>query len=301
VKRAPLRLPGEELRRGSAPQPVLRYRPRAMQTAALPARLPCALLALPCLLFALAAGAEPLEAGPCSEPAPAVKFAPGEVLQYRLDIFGADVGSFELWLEPPPASAPKGSLIGHGRAKTSAFVSANAGRFEASSVAHVGPGLAPRRYREEVEDGPVRWVQEIPFPQQGTLEVKATRNGEPEPVSLPFEGTVRDLYSAFLLLRAAPLVEKTPLCLQTYAMRKLWRMAGEVGPKESIDTPLGRMETVRLDLVSTRLDDKSITRMAKFWVTADARRWPVAAIVEMRGKVFRAQLVKATAGGKAPR
>ena len=100
------------------------------------------------------------------------------------------------------------------------------------------------------------------------------------------------------MLRAAPQTPGTPLCLQTYGMRKLWRMAGEVGPKETIETPLGKMQTVRLDLVSTRLDDASVTRMAKFWVTSDARRLPVAAIVEMRGKIFRAQLVKVEGGKK---
>ena len=161
-------------------------------------------------------------------------------------------------------------------------------------MAVVGPGVTARKYREEVEDGSVRWVQEIAFPQEGALHVQATRNGEPAPVDLPFSGPVRDLYSAFLLLRAAPQTQGAPLCLQTFAMRKLWRMAGAVGPRESIETPLGKLDTVRLDLVSTRTDDASVTRMAKFWVTTDARRLPVAAIVEMRGKVFRAQLVKVT-------
>jgi hypothetical protein len=230
---------------------------------------------------------------------PDFKPVAGESLSYRLDIFGADVGTFELWLEPAPASAgPRGSVIGHGRAKTSAFVSANAGRFEASSAAVIAPGLAARKYREEVEDGRVRWVQEIAFPQENSLHVQATRDGEPDSLDLPFTGTVRDLYSAFLLLRAAPQTGGAPLCLQTYGMRKLWRLAGAVGPRETIDTPLGKQETVRLDLVSTRTDDASVTRMAKFWVTTDARRLPVAAIVEMRGKVFRAQLVKVTGAKK---
>jgi len=240
-----------------------------------------------------------LQAGPCVEPVPNARLAVGESLSYRLDIFGADVGSIELWLDTAPASAgPRGSVIGRGRAKTSAFVSANAGRFEASSTAVIGSGVVARKYREEVEDGPVRWVQEITFPQQTPLHVQATRSGEPASLDLPFTGPVRDLYSAFLLLRAAPQTEGAPLCLQTYGMRKLWRMAGAVGPRETIDTPLGKQETVRLDLVSTRLDDASVTRMAKFWITTDARRLPVAGIVEMRGKVFRAQLVKVTGAKK---
>ncbi len=261
-------------------------------------RLPSALL-VALWLGPFSARAAALDPGPCVEPVPAYKPAAGESLSYRLDIYGVDVGTFELWLDAAPASAgPRGTVIGHGRAKTSAFVRANAGRFEASSMAIVGPGVTAHRYREVVEDGPVHWVQEIAFPQEGALHVQATRDGEPDPVDLPFTGPVRDLYSAFLLLRAAPQTEGAPLCLQTYAMRKLWRMAGEVGPRETLDTPLGKLETVRLDLVSTRLDDASATRMAKFWVTTDARRLPVAAIVEMRGKVFRAQLVRVTGGKK---
>ena len=233
------------------------------------ARSPAAAALAALLCAPLCARAASLEAGPCFEPVPDFKPAAGESLFYRLDIFGADVGTFELWLDQAPATAgPRGTVIGHGRARTSAFVSANAGRFEASSMAVVGPGVTARRYREEVEDGPVHWVQEIAFPQEGALHVQATRDGEPAPVDLPFTGPVRDLYSAFLLLRAAPQTDGAPLCLQTYAMRKLWRMAGAVGPRETIDTPLGKLATVRLDLVSTRVDDASVTRMAKFWVTA---------------------------------
>ena len=223
------------------------------------------------------------------------RFPAGESLVFRLDVFGADVGTFELWLEPaPPSSGARGGLIGHARARTSAFVAANAGRYEASASGLFGRGLAPISWQEEIEDGPTRWTSQTSFPaERGLLAVKATRNGEAEALQLPATASARELISAFLVLRAAPLAEGTPLCTEIFAARRMWRMAGTVGPRETIDSPLGRQETVRLDLVSTRLDDPTVVRMSKFWITDDARRLPIAAISEVRGKTFRAQLVRA--------
>src|SRR5215470_15231710 len=76
-------------------------------------------------LFALIAAA-------CNPvPAPAARFTPGEQLRYKLDVLGADVGTFEVALEAPQgADREHGSLVVRSRAKTSAFVSTNLGRYE---------------------------------------------------------------------------------------------------------------------------------------------------------------------------
>ena len=229
----------------------------------------------------------------CPPAAPlARKFQPGESLVFKLDVFGADVGTFELWLDaPPPSAHARGGLLGHARAKISAFVAANAGRYEASATALLGRGLAPLTWQEEIEDGPTRWTSETAFPPEGgVLAAKTTRNGEAEALRLPATASARDMISAFLMLRAAPLVEGTVLCAEIFAARRMWKMSGTVGARETIDSPLGRQETVRLDLVSARLDDPSVVRMSKFWITDDARRLPIIAISEVRGKIFRAQL-----------
>ena len=169
-------------------------------------------------------------------PQVALKFPPGESLDFKLDVFGADVGTFELWLEaPPPSAHARGGLLGHARARTSAFVAANAGRYEASATALIGRGLAPLTWQEEIEDGPVRWTSEASFPpQDGVLAAKATRNGEPEALRLPASATARDLISAFLVLRAAPLLEGTALCIEIFAARRMWRISGTVGDRKSV-------------------------------------------------------------------
>jgi len=42
---------------------------------------------------------------PCAAvPPPAVQFTPGEQLKFRLDLLGADVGTFDVSLERAPAS-----------------------------------------------------------------------------------------------------------------------------------------------------------------------------------------------------
>ena len=50
------------------------------------------------LLALLAAGPAPA-CGPVA--VPATRFTPGEQLRYKLDVFGADVGTFDVALETP--------------------------------------------------------------------------------------------------------------------------------------------------------------------------------------------------------
>src|ERR671934_1336576 len=116
---------------------------------------------------------------------PAARFTAGEVLQYRLDALGADVGTFEVRAEaPPPAERSRAVVQLSSRAKTSAFVSTNLGRYETYATALVGRDFVPLRYREDVDENDVHRGTELTFPPQGgPPAVKATRNGEPEPPS----------------------------------------------------------------------------------------------------------------------
>ena len=227
----------------------------------------------------------------------AARFPPGEVLTYRIDVLGIDVGTFEVRSQPPPASAGKRAALElTSRAKTSAFVSTNAGNYEAFATALLAPDLTTLHYREDLDDGPVHRGVDVDFPPgpDGKVAVRATRDGNPDPVLLEASPSLRDVISTLYVFRAQPMKPGTPVCMEVFAGRKVWKVTGQVAAKETIDTPLGRFATVRFDADAVRVDDPKVRRAAHVWVTDDERRIPVVAIGEMRGKVLRSQLISTT-------
>jgi Protein of unknown function (DUF3108) len=228
---------------------------------------------------------------------PATRFTLGEQLRYKLDVFGADVGTFEVALEGPQgADRRRASLQARSRATTSAFVSTNLGRYDAFIKTLLGPDLMPLQFREELDEGDKHHSVEADFPpRNGKLQVRATTNGKPQALDLPATPAARDMLSTFLFLRAQPLKTGTPVCAEIYAARKMWTLAGKVGPREQIETPLGKFNAVRIDATATRQDDERVKRAAHVWITDDDRRLPLVAIGEVKGKTIRAQLVDAPA------
>ena len=226
---------------------------------------------------------------------PATRFTPGEQLRYKLDVFGADVGTFDVAVETPQgADRQRATLQARSRATTSAFVNTNLGRYDAFIRTLLGPDLMPVHFREELDEGDKHKSVEVEFPSRtGKLQTRATTNGKPEPLDLPATPAARDLLSTFFFLRAQPLKTGTPVCAEVYAARKMWTLSGAVGPREQIETPLGKFTAVRIDSTATRQDDPSVKRAAHVWITDDDRRLPLVAIGDVRGKTIRAQLVEA--------
>jgi Protein of unknown function (DUF3108) len=227
----------------------------------------------------------------------AARFAPGELLRYRLDVLGTDVGTFEVALETPQGpDRGRASLVARSRAKTNAFVTTNLGRYEGFIRTLLGPDLMPIRFREELDEGDTHHAVEADFPPHGgKLAARASTNGKLEPLQLDATPLARDMISSFFFLRALPQKAGTPVCLEVYAARKMWSMTGAVGPREAVEIPLGKFNTIRIDLVAVRRDDANVKRSAHVWITDDDRRLPVVAVGEVRGKTFRAQLVEAPA------
>ena len=113
------------------------------------------------------------------------RFVPGEVLSFRLDALGADVGTFEVRVQRAPPGDKRAALELTSRAKTSAFVSTNVGRYDAFATALVAPDFSVLRYHEDVDEGPLHRAVQLDFPPvSGALNVQATRNGEAEPFTL---------------------------------------------------------------------------------------------------------------------
>jgi len=235
-----------------------------------------------------------------SQPLPVAKAVPGETLVYKLDAVGADVGSFEIRSElPPAADRSRAAILLTSRAKTSAFVSTNLGRYETFATALLARDFTPLRYREDVDENDLHRGTEVIFADTGALTVSATKNGEPEPFTLKAEPGLRDMISTLYLLRLLPL--RQPVCIEVFAGRKVWKLTGQMTEKETIDTPLGRFASLRFDGEGMRTDDPRVRRSAHVWVSDDERRLPLVAIGEVRGKTLRAQLVSAPGLRRAPK
>src|SRR5207244_2543063 len=152
---------------------------------------------------------------------------------------------------PPPAERPRAALVLRSRAKTSSFVSTNVARYEAFASVLLGPTFLPIRYKEDVDDGSIHKAQEVDFPPvNGRLGVRATKNGEPDPFQIAASPGVREILSTLYVLRAQPMKLGQPLCIEVFAGRKIWRVEGKFVERETIDTPLGRFVTVRMDAVA---------------------------------------------------
>ncbi len=228
-----------------------------------------------------------------SQRLPLAKFTGAEALSYRLDVLGADVGTFEIRAAPPPYDErSRAAMQLSSRAKTNAFVSTNVARFETYATALIARDFTPLHYREDVDENDVHHGTELDFPpQNGTLPVKATRNGEPVPLTVQADDGVRDVISTLYLLRR--LQPGQSVCLEVFAARKIWKLTGQIAAKENIDIPLGHFPSLRFDGEAVRTDDPKIRRTAHVWISDDERRIPLVAIGEMRGKTIRAQLVAA--------
>ena len=233
-----------------------------------------------------------------SQPVKAARFAASEVRGFKLDALGLDVGTFEVVSEPPPAAdRPRGVLLLKSRAHPTAFVSTNLGTYEAHAAALVDENLAAIRYREEVDEGATHKAQEVDFPPAGgLLAVRSAKNGDADPFQLAAGPSARDILSTLFLLRAQPLGQA--FCVEVVAGRKVWRVQGQAAGRETIDTPLGRFATLRMDATAVRTDDPGVKRAAHVWVSDDARRLPLVAIGEVKGRVIRAQLVSASGLGE---
>src|SRR5712664_4392660 len=117
---------------------------------------------------------------------PAAKFNVGEVLLYKLDAVGADVGTFEIRVEaPPPGEKQRWAVQLSSRAKTNAFVATNLGRYDAYATTLIARDFTPFHYREDLDENDQHKGTELAFPpKDGTLAVQATKHGETETVTV---------------------------------------------------------------------------------------------------------------------
>ncbi|BDG01765.1 DUF3108 domain-containing protein [Anaeromyxobacter oryzae] len=246
-------------------------------------------------LAALAALA--LAAPPCGLPLPAgpLPWSTGETLTYDLDLLGiVKAGTLELSVERPMSGGRIVPL--RARARTDASF-ANLTRIAAVALSWVDPRtLRPERYREEADENGVHKVGDAKLAPPGadvtiTYEVAGRRST----ATYARQGEALDALSALYRLRAAHLAPGDTFCLDLVARGRYWRVTGTVAPRtEKVQTPLGRLETLRVDASLRRANAPNAPPSAiHLWISRDPARLLVGVVGEVDAGPVRAMLTAA--------
>ena len=234
-------------------------------------------------LAALTLVSAPSRADPRCElpPAGAVPFAVGETLDFALESLGAPIGTMTLRVRPGKKGA---AYVLEARAKTATFA-ANFLEAEATVQSTVGRAGDSRLFQQtSLEAGVQRTLDVTLPPRDGTLEVRATKDGRREDYRLPAPAGTRDLLATLYAVRALPLKAGLTLCVPLFDGRRLWTTAFKVFAPETTTTHLGDFSAWRLEGTAIRADKPSVKREIQFWFGADAQRLPLAACTEVQDK-----------------
>ena len=241
------------------------------------------------LATALALGSALALAGaPCALPPllpEGAPFRPGEVLTYDLELVLVKAGRLSLQVDRPMARG--GILPLKARAQNTAAW-ANVKRLTAIAISWIDAStLRPGRYLEEGDEDGARRATDVRFPTGGdTVTLDQRWRDRRGPKTFARQGEVADALSALYYLRAARLTPGEKFCLDMVGAGRYWRVTAALAPgHETVDTPAGRFETLRVDVEAVRADvppgGKGRTRQIHIWLTADARRLPVTMVGEI--------------------
>jgi hypothetical protein len=158
--------------------------------------------------------------------------------------------------------------------------------------------LRPERYREESdEDGRRRSTDARLRPAGDRVTLESSDGAARGATSFERRGEVLDPISAIYLVRAARLAAGEPICFDLVANGKYWRFEGALASgTERFEVPAGRFEAIRIEGTATRADGSGRSRGIWLWLSADARRLPLAAVSEVDLGMVSAKLVEVTGG-----
>jgi hypothetical protein len=220
-------------------------------------------------------------------------FAPGEVISMDLGLLGAvRVGEIKFSVERPMSGGAVLPLAGRAR-NTARFGPLQ--RMIAVGLSWVDARtLRPERYREEAdEDGRRRLSDTRLAPPGPTVTMELTDGVQAGRAVFERQGEALDALSALYYLRAARLAPGAAFCFDMVGNGKYWRVDGKVAPApEPVEVPAGRFQAWRLEGTARRADGQGKSRPVWVWLSADARRLPVAAVSEVDLGPVSAKLVE---------
>ncbi|HWV38825.1 MAG TPA: DUF3108 domain-containing protein [Vulgatibacter sp.] len=261
---------------------------RAARKAAVPKEKLAAVRSTPC---------EAMPAPSQKEPWPA-----GERLSFEIDVMGASAGNLVLMALPPVGKGTSRELPLRALAASNSFFS-KVRRVRGRSTSYVrARDMHPRRYEEESNEDGVHRSANVVFqrPSEGAVvKVDWRRDEEKGRANLRYANDAFDPVSAAYFLRTVEFEKGQNLCFDSYGIRKLWRVQGEVVGKEQVRVPAGSFEAWHLEGVAVRTDDPRSARELHIWISADERRLPLAALGVLDLGAVRAQLTQIGKGPEA--
>ncbi|HYG70562.1 MAG TPA: DUF3108 domain-containing protein [Anaeromyxobacteraceae bacterium] len=237
--------------------------------------------------------AAPAECGPPVRAPGPLHWRTGESFTFDLDLLGlVKAGTLEVSVERPMSG---GAVIPlRARAKTDASVG------NVRKIAGVGlswieaKSLLPERYREESEENGVHRMTDAKLlPRKPEIVIDQKLRTRDARLVVRREGEVLDPLSTLFLLRSAPLAAGDRFCFDLVGNGRFWRVEATVAPeRDRVETGAGAFDTIRIDAVATRKDRRGPSRPLHLWLSADARRIPVAAVTEVEVGPVRATLAR---------
>lgn len=234
------------------------------------------------------------EPAACGLPTRAASGAPwrtGESFTFELELLGlVEAGTLQIAVERPISG---GAIIPlRARAKTNAAVG------EVKKLAAVGiswidaKSHLPERYREESDEDGIHRMSDVKLlPPAPEVVMEQRLRSRDARLVVRRDGEVLDPLSALFLFRSARLTPGARFCFDLVGQGRYWRVEATVAPeRDRVETGEGAFETIRIDAVAQRKDRNGPSRRLHLWLSADARRIPVAAVTEVELGPVRATL-----------
>ena len=229
---------------------------------------------------------------------PPFAFKPGEVLEYELDAMGMVAGKMTISVRPVEG----GVMPIHVEAATNTLFS-KIRKVTGGATSSLNPRtLRPVRYVEDATENGLRKVSVAKFRAgDHAVDLEWTQGPRTGKAALRYVNDGLDVAGAVFLMRMLPWKQGGKVCVDIFALRRMWRLVGQVEAREHVSLPLGEFEAWHLSGVAIRTDDPRQRREVHLWVTDDARRLPLAAVgtIEPVGTV-RATLKAVTRPGEKP-
>jgi hypothetical protein len=209
-------------------------------------------------------------------------FAPGEELDYDIDVLGANAARMELTALPPE----RGMQPIRTRIRTNTFFN-KVRRVKAESKSYLDArNLHPNRYTEDAQEDDERHLADVDFHPRNqppaTVQVRFATNPQgPQSYVTVYDRYAHDaldVLGATYYLRSVDMKPGMSMCFDVFAMRHMWRVWGTVEGIEQVPSPLGPVDAFHIHGTAARLDDHNFQRDLHMWITADDKRIPVGAL-----------------------
>jgi hypothetical protein len=224
---------------------------------------------------AAAAGECPALPKPRAGPPP---FPPGETLGYDVDVMGARAGKMVIEVLPAQGKGASAEIPVRVRAESNMFFK-KLRKMKAEAVSRLqARDLHPKIFREDLVEGALSRVADVTFA-RGEKVVDIEWRGSTQGRSRNgFANDALDYLGSFFLFRAIPLKIGQTFCFDAYAMRRMWRVQGQVEAKEHLSTPAGEFDALHLSGSASRVGGSPSKREVHLWISDDEYRLPVAAL-----------------------